>query len=99
MIRKWFKKMFEEEGKKLIEDKIDQSFRVRFLEGMQKLEVKDGDTVVITTPFALSAQTRKNLGEAIKQQIKNFGYNVNVMLLEEGMKIGVLTKMGCLEGE
>jgi len=92
MIRKWFERMFKEEGSKLIEERIDQSFRVRFLEGMQKLEVKDGDTVVIKTPLALSAQTHKNLREAIKQQIKDFGYNVNVMLLEEGMDIGVLTK-------
>jgi hypothetical protein len=48
--------------------------------------------VVIKTPLALSAQIHKNLREAIKQQIKDFGYNVNVMLLEEGMDIGVLTK-------
>jgi hypothetical protein len=84
--------MFEEEGEKLIEQKIDQSFRVRFLEGMQKLEVRDGDTVVIKTPFVLSAQTHENLREAVKQQIKDFGYNVNVMLLEEGIDIGVLRK-------
>ena len=65
---------------------------VCFLESMQKLEVKDGDIVVLKHSIALSHDSQIKLRDVFKKIIKTFGCDVHVMLLEEGMEIGVLTK-------
>lgn len=63
-----------------------------FLQSMQKLDVKEGDIVVLRHPYKLSEQVATNLRTQIKEIIKSSGFNVKVMVLEEGMDIGILTK-------
>jgi hypothetical protein len=62
------------------------------IQSMQKLDVKDGDTVVLTYPGKLTRDTYENVKEAVEKIIKEFGFNVHVMILEEGMQIGLLRK-------
>lgn len=69
--------------------KVDMDFK--FLQSMQKLEVKDGDTIVFRYPRSLSEKAAENLTGSLRSVLDRFGYkNVNFMILEEGMDIGVL---------
>lgn len=62
---------------------------------MQKLEIKDGDIIVVFVSVELSESAGKNLADLVKRAIQNAGHNnVSVMVLEEGMSIGVLSKKG-----
>jgi len=65
---------------------------INFLQSMQKLEVKDGDIVVLRHPCKLSEKTTIILKTHIEEIIKSGGFNVKVMVLEEGMDIGILSK-------
>ena len=60
------------------------------LESMQKLDVKDGDVVVIKHPGILKDPAR--LRETVEGYLLKFGFKVQVMVLEEGVDIGVLRK-------
>jgi hypothetical protein len=62
------------------------------IQTMQKLDVKDGDTVVLTYPRALPHETYEKLREVVEKIMKDFGFDVHVMILEEGMQIGSLRK-------
>ena len=68
------------------------SDRIDFLESMQKLDVKDGDIIVLRYGAKLSKETSTNLRDAIQEIIKGFGFNVKAMILEDGMDIGILRK-------
>lgn len=63
---------------------------ITFLQSMQKLDVKDGDIVVIRHPGILKHPTE--LREAIQETIKKYGFNVHVMVFEEGLEVGVMRK-------
>ena len=63
---------------------------VEYLESMQKLDVKDGDILILKHPGPLSAQAYTSLKNCIEDAIERFGFKVHVMILEEGMGIGVL---------
>lgn len=63
-----------------------------FLESMQKLEVKDGDIIVLHPPYKLSRETTIMLQNAIEATIRSGGFNTKVMVLEDGMDIGILRK-------
>jgi len=76
----WFKKLFR------CNKEID------WLQTMQKLEVRDGDIVVVRHPGLLNPSHHANMGEAYRIRFAEFGYRVNVMIFDEGMGVGVLTK-------
>ena len=65
---------------------------INFLQSMQKLEVKEGDIIVLRHPCRLSEQASMSLKAHMEGSIKSFGFNVKVIVLEEDMNIGVLTK-------
>lgn len=65
---------------------------INFLQSMQKLELKEGDIIVLRHPYKLSEETIVNLKSQIQLIIKSAGFNVKIMVLEEGMDIGVLRK-------
>ena len=67
---------------------------VDWLQSMQKLDIKDGDTVVLKCGVKLSPPAYKNIKEAVQEILKGFGFDVHVMLFEDGMDIGVLRKEG-----
>ena len=64
--------------------------RVNWLQSMQKLDVKDGDIVVLRHPGVLSKDSAKKLKKFVRKIVKGHGFDVHAMVLEEGMEIGVL---------
>ena len=63
---------------------------IELIQSMQKLEVKDGDILVIKHPYYLKYP--EDRVAAINEVMKNFGFNVKVLLLEAGEEIGILRK-------
>ena len=66
--------------------------RVNWLQSMQKLDVKDGDIVVLRHPGVLAKDSAKKLKKFVRKIVKGHGFDVHVMVFEEGMEIGVLRK-------
>lgn len=86
-------KVTDEQIKKVVNPLLtEMEERVNWLQSMQKLEVKDGDIIVLRYPRVMSKETGERLCASIKEIIKGFGFNVKGMVLEEGMDIGVLRK-------
>lgn len=72
---------------------VDESKHVDYLQSMQKLDVKSGDVIVLRYQYKFSKETHDNIKAALEEIIKEYGFNgVHVMILEEGMEIGVLRK-------
>ena len=59
---------------------------------MQKLDIKDNDIIVLRHPYALSRNCSEHLRSIVTDIIKDAGFNVKAIVLEEGMDIGVLRK-------
>ena len=90
MFRNIFKKgsMNVEEIRKL--EKSQE--QIDFLQSMQKLDIKDGDIIVLHHPGKLSKVDIDALKSTVQVMIKEYGFNTHVMVFEEGVKIGVLRK-------
>lgn len=80
----WFKKLSKNLLKKISD--------VIWLKKMQKLEIKDGDVLVIWHSGKLSAMDYTNITMAYRMKLSEYGYKVNVLILDNAMEIGVLTK-------
>lgn len=93
---KWFKMLFCEDpiAREEIEERIKAAVEESGLQTMQKLDVKDGDIVVLNYPYKLSERTSIHLRDAVEEIIKGYGFDVHVMVFEEGMTIGILRKEG-----
>ena len=89
MFKKWFKKFVTRQE---VDEKISEALGVKWLQSMQKLDVKDGDIVVIRHPNILSADAFNHYRGAVKEILKKYRYDVNVMIFEEGAEIGILRK-------
>jgi len=86
----WFRKR-EKEIREIVQlemAKVDKDFK--FLQSMQKLEIKDGDIIVLRYPQALSYDDIKHLKVMFQRTIKDFGYDVRVLILEQGGEVGIL---------
>ncbi|MCE5211994.1 MAG: hypothetical protein LLG40_10605 [Deltaproteobacteria bacterium] len=87
-----FWNLFKKRIKKEVDNAVSENMNIQFLKNMQKLEVKDGDIVVMKSPYKLSQSVADNLRAAVQELIKDYGFNVHVMVLEQDMEIGILTK-------
>lgn len=68
-------------------------------DSVQVLSVKDGDVVVITCRETLSREGYKRLSDDIEKTMNRvFGKTVPAVVLDGGMKIGVLRKNGGDDG-
>ena len=68
-----------------------ENTELMLLKSMQKLEIKDGDIIVLRHPKILKTETMINTRSQFKKVIEEFtGYRIKVLILEEGMEIGVL---------
>lgn len=65
---------------------------INFLQSMQKLEIKEGDILVFRYPGVLSPKCIKDLTIMVQKTIKEFGYDVRILVLEGGMEVGTLRK-------
>lgn len=65
----------------------------QFIQSARRLDIKDGDLIVLKHPGRLSASTVIRLTNSIEEIFKNWGHkNFHFILLEEGMDIGVFRK-------
>lgn len=71
---------------------VKPDINIEVLKTMQKLEVKDGDVVVLRHPFQLSPEAHEFLRSTMKDILHDFGIDVHVMVLEEAMDIGILRR-------
>jgi len=94
IMRKWFKKLFIDQPitREEIEEKIQEALGVKWIQSMQRLDVKDGDILVLRYPGVLSSKAAGHLRAAFQETIKGFGYDVRILILEEGMEMGTLRK-------
>lgn len=67
----------------------------RFLGDVQRLELRPGDTVVLTCDGRLSDETAKRLGHYVQSALK---CEHPVLVLESGLKVGVLGTGGKVNG-
>jgi hypothetical protein len=66
---------------------------IKFIESFGKLELKEGDIIVLKTDRKLSSNEFENVGRSMDMIIKRWGFeNVNCLILDEGMDIGVISK-------
>jgi len=59
-------------------------------ESIQKLDIKDGDILAVFYEGYLSKELHDNLCKSLKEILKRFGLNINVLIFEGGMKVGIL---------
>lgn len=72
---------------------------IDFIQSMQRLDVKDGDILVLRHSGYLSIPAHNTLRDAFQETIKGFGYDVRILVLEEGMDVGVLRQDDYVKGE
>ena len=63
-----------------------------WLESMQVLDVKDGDVVVLRHKGQITKETQTCLEKSLLPIFKKRGIDCSVIVLEEGMDVGVLRK-------
>ena len=66
--------------------------RTELLRSMQKLDVKDGDIVVIKLRGKMSSVGYGRFREVVEKTLAGWGMNVHVMVFEEVDDIGILRK-------
>lgn len=62
------------------------------LKTMQRLDVKDGDILVLSSPIVLSNLARERLKESLTKIMGEYGFKIHTLILEQNMNIGVLRK-------
>jgi len=63
---------------------------IELIQSMQKLDIKDGDVLVIKHPYYLKYPEVR--AASFDKAMKGFGFDVKVLLLEAGEEIGILRK-------
>lgn len=67
------------------------TMKVDYFQSIQKLDIKDGDVIVLKCKQRLSPEAFKNLKEAYQTAMEGFRIkDIKVLILEEGIDIGVL---------
>lgn len=59
-------------------------------ENVGLLNVKDGDIIVLTIPGRLTQQALEGCEYYVRDKLKEYGLNVNVLLLFDGMTLTVI---------
>ena len=59
---------------------------------VRKLDVEDGDLLVITSPRRLAMEQAKRLGQTIDQVAGAVGLKVTALVLDDGMDLKVIRK-------
>lgn len=88
MIYRLFKKWIDAE----VDRRVCENTEMECLKSLKKLEVEDGDIVIVEYPDVLKSETYLNLLKALKSLISAYGVDVNVMIVENGMKLSASSK-------
>lgn len=60
---------------------------------IQRLELHDGDVIVIKHMKTLTAKEKKNIAEVLKKALETVGHNAKAIVFEDGMDIAVAEKV------
>jgi len=64
---------------------------IKFIESFGKLEIREGDTIVLKNKYKLNDSAIYNIRQGIEEYKKKIGIeNLYILILEEGMEIGVI---------
>ncbi len=88
--KKWVLPTYKPQRNKFIKDKVPD---IDFIQHMQKLELKDGDALVLKIERGLSQDKLKHIKDMITRLFKELKITgCRALILEKGMEIGVLRK-------
>lgn len=73
------------------DEPVAPHLEIKFVGEMQRLQIQDGDVLVLRCPSALSQQVRERLSQMLKA-ITPEGIKVKTLVLEDGMDLGVVSK-------
>ena len=66
---------------------------VEIIESFGKLEINDGDVVVLKTDRKLSMAAHEQVKNSFADDFEKWGFkNIRIMILEDGLDIGILRK-------
>ena len=54
---------------------------------MKKLDVKEGDVLVISSPHDLSEEAIKRIKDVLTSVMKGYGYNVHALFFTDGLTV------------
>ncbi|MGD0277567.1 MAG: hypothetical protein ABSB79_16250 [Syntrophales bacterium] len=77
--------MFDRSKKQLVE-----KINIDFIQGFGKLDLKDGDIVILKTQRRLSKEAADGFMKWGESMLKDLPVKVKIALLEDGMDIGIL---------
>lgn len=76
--------------------KAEQVKPIDFFKSMGKLEIKDGDIIILKNSRRLSSESIIKIKERMEELISN-NYNNEIIILDEGIDIGVIGKQDIKE--
>lgn len=88
MIYRLFKKWIDAE----VDRRVNENAELDFLKSVKKLDVQNDDVVIVEHPYHLKQETHWNLKIALERLIRAYGFDVNVIILEEGMRLSTSSK-------
>ena len=65
--------------------------KIQWIDSFGKLELHDGDIVVLRSKMILSNDAHDNLQSSVRGSLKKLGLDNQVWILEENMDIGVIS--------
>lgn len=71
---------------------------IKWIQSMHKLEVRNGDLIVVRHPAHLGIETCLNLRTAIREIFMKNGFDIKVVMFDEGMDIGILRREASEDG-
>jgi hypothetical protein len=62
---------------------------VEFIQSFGKLEVREGDAIILKTPYRLTEESCKVIIDSIRMAL-GLDQKIKIVILEEGLDIGIL---------
>jgi hypothetical protein len=78
--------------RKIMSEVIAEKRPEFLIDSIVKLAPKNGDIFILKTDRVLRPESLQNLRQAVKEMLHEWGFDVHVMILEEGTEISVMTK-------
>ena len=83
MIYRLFKKYIDRE----VDKRVCENAELEFLKSMRKLEVKDGDLIIVEHPEQFADDVGKEVARRIGEMFLEFGYQVKVLFVAGGISL------------
>jgi len=88
MIYRLFKKYIDKE----VDKRVVANTEMEFLKSMMKLEVKNGDIIIVEYPKILSDEIGTGVAEQIRNMFLGYGLSIKGILVTGGVKLSASSK-------